>query len=172
MELVIPGLILVALMVYTSTKIKKNAARAYENESIETEEFSITKPNGFLHPLNDDSDYLFEAYTKEFGEDHAGQCRQASAEVLVFDYANFDEQRDEICREALSVIFEKTDEDGRGKTLIMEVELEEKGIFLNSFFKVIARHNKIYRLRISVIAEYKAVYLDRINEMLESFEIK
>ena len=99
MELLIPGLILVALMVYASTKIKKNAAKAYEAESIETAEFSITKPHGFLHPLNGETEYAFEAYSKEFGQDHAEQFRQASAELLVFVDANFEEQRDEISRE-------------------------------------------------------------------------
>mgnify|MGYP007097599700 CR=1 FL=1 len=48
MELLIPGLILVALMVWASTKIKRSAAQAYAAESIETEYFAIEKPDGLI----------------------------------------------------------------------------------------------------------------------------
>ena len=81
MELLIPGLLLVALMVYASTKIKKAAAAAYEPESIETDRFAITKPEGMINPVNDDSPYLFEAYTKDFGVDDQKNERQVTAFV-------------------------------------------------------------------------------------------
>jgi hypothetical protein len=35
MEILIPGLILVALMVYVSTRIKRAAARAFEPENVD-----------------------------------------------------------------------------------------------------------------------------------------
>jgi len=63
--ILIPGLILVALMVYVSTRIKKTAAAAFDAETIETDEFIIQKPEGFLHKLNGDPKYVFEAYSKE-----------------------------------------------------------------------------------------------------------
>ena len=168
MELLIPGLILVALMVYASTKIKKNAAKAFERESIETKEFSITKPEGFLHPLNNDSGYAFEAYTKEFGQDHAEQTRQAMADLLIFNNTNLTAQRDEIRRKSTAIILEKSDDD----LIVMETERDDSGITLNSFYKLIRRVDKIYRLRISVLPEYKDAYSDRINEMLDSFEVE
>ncbi|MEJ7849459.1 MAG: hypothetical protein WKF92_15365 [Pyrinomonadaceae bacterium] len=169
MELLIPGLILVALMVYASTKIKKNAAIAFERESIETEEFSVTKPEGFLHPLNNDSEYAFEAYSKEFGQDHAEQTRQATADLLVFNNSSIQEQRDQISRETTAVMLEKTDGDD---IILIEAEREDDDIVLNSFYKLAVSTNKIYKLRISVLPEYKDAYLDRINEMLNSFEVK
>lgn len=64
--ILIPGLILVALMVYASTRIKKIAASAFDAETIETDEFVIQKPEGFLHNLNGDPKYIFEAYSKEY----------------------------------------------------------------------------------------------------------
>lgn len=69
MELLIPGLILVALMVYASTRIKRSAAAAFDEEAIETDEYVIQKPEGFLHNLNAGSEYLFEAYSKEFSKE-------------------------------------------------------------------------------------------------------
>src|SRR4030095_7816250 len=67
MELLIPGLILVALMVWVSTRIKKRAAEAFEPETIESENYSLHKPEGFLHFI-DSPDHDFEAYSKEFDE--------------------------------------------------------------------------------------------------------
>ena len=68
MEILIPGLILVALMVYASTRIKRNAAAAFEAETIESDEFVIQKPAEFLHNLNGDPRYVFEAYSRDFSE--------------------------------------------------------------------------------------------------------
>ena len=59
MEILIPGLILVALMVYVSTKIKKNAVDAFGEETITTDDFVLIKPEGFLHNLNGDPALLF-----------------------------------------------------------------------------------------------------------------
>ena len=66
--ILIPGLILVALMIYASTRIKKTAAAAFDAETIETDEFIIQKPEGFLHNLNGDPKYIFEAYSKDFSK--------------------------------------------------------------------------------------------------------
>lgn len=81
MELLIPGLILVALMVYASTRIKRTAAAAWESETIDTEEFTIEKPAGFLHVLNGDPKFIFEAYSREFGVETAANLRAARAEL-------------------------------------------------------------------------------------------
>src|SRR5262245_36415410 len=71
MELLITGMIRVALMVYASARIKKSAAMAYDEELIDTDEFSITKPEGFIIPTNGDGRFAFAAYSKEFGTDDA-----------------------------------------------------------------------------------------------------
>jgi hypothetical protein len=68
MEILIPGLLLVAFMAWASTRIKRNAAAAYAAETIETDEFVIQKPEGFLHNLNGDPRYVFEAYSKDFSK--------------------------------------------------------------------------------------------------------
>ena len=51
MEILVPGLILVALMVWLSTRIKRNAAAAFDAERVETEDLIVEKPGGFLHVL-------------------------------------------------------------------------------------------------------------------------
>jgi hypothetical protein len=89
MELLIPGLILVALMVYASTRIKKTAAAAYEAETIESDEFVIQKPEGFLHNLNGDPKYIFEAYSKEFSKANE-KLRAGTAAITRIENANIE----------------------------------------------------------------------------------
>ena len=72
MELLIPGLILVALMVYASTRIKKKAAAALDRERITTETFTIVKPEGFINIALPDAGLLFQAYSKEFASGSNG----------------------------------------------------------------------------------------------------
>jgi len=83
MELLIPGLILVGLMVYASTRIKRSAARAFEEETIETSDFILTKPEGMLQILNGDPDLAFEAYSKGFGTVGRREVRLVTAKVLI-----------------------------------------------------------------------------------------
>src|SRR5713226_4104201 len=91
MELLIPGLILVALMVYASTRIKKTAAVAFEPETIETDDFIIQKPDGFLNKINRDVQFEFEAYSKEFGGPGAEDFRQGTAHLRVYDGISTDQ---------------------------------------------------------------------------------
>src|SRR5687767_13384680 len=81
MEILIPGLILVALMIYASTRIKKSAAMAFESETVETEAFVIVKPTGFLNVIGGDPRYAFEAYTKDFGPGSLSDIRKATAHI-------------------------------------------------------------------------------------------
>ena len=57
MEILIIGSLIVALMVYASTKIKRSAAQAFEEETIETDEFYLVKPEGFLNPIGNASEF-------------------------------------------------------------------------------------------------------------------
>lgn len=81
MEILIPGLLLVALMVYASTRIKRTAAEAFESESIAGDDFIIEKPSGMLTVINGRPDLLFESYSKEYGKGDAGEIRQVRAEL-------------------------------------------------------------------------------------------
>src|SRR5436189_43661 len=95
MELLIPGLILVALMAWASTKIKKRAADAFEAETVETDRYILQKPEGFLHVLGD-SDHEFYAYSREFGEGTSSKIRRATIEIDVLRSANLAEIRNAI----------------------------------------------------------------------------
>jgi hypothetical protein len=172
MEILIPGLILVALMVYVSTKIKKNAARAYERETIETPEFSIVKPEGFICPVDHDEKYVFAAYSKEYGRDDADAVRQASAEISVFDGANFGEICERAKIDSVKVISENIGVLNGAKCCVIESDGIEKGVSLNAVHKIVAGHGKIYELTVRVLSEHSDDYASRISELTSSFMLK
>jgi hypothetical protein len=133
MELLIPGLILVALMVYASTRIKRSAAEAFEPETVETDDFVIQKPEGFLHNLNAGRDVLFEAYSKDFSKEspalRLGQAivtRPAGAIDQVVDELrreNFVEDGSEVLGERQYRHFSKED-DGEAERHVKLCERE------------------------------------------------
>lgn len=172
MELLIPGLILVALMVYASTKIKKNAALAYEREKIDTPEFSIVKPEGFICPVDYSEELLFAAYSKEYGREQAEGVRQASAEIEAFERANFDEICERVRIESSHVISEDLGTLSGAKCRIIAAERIDNGITLDAVHKIMARDGKVYELAVSVLPEHKDDYLRRIDELVDSFRLK
>jgi hypothetical protein len=172
MELLIPGLILVALMVYVSTKIKKNAARAYEQETIETTEFSIVKPEGFICPVDHKEGLIFAAYSKEYGRDQTDSVRQASAEIRVFADANFEDICERVKIDSVRIVSEDIGILNGAKSCVITTERIEGEITLDVIHKVVEGDEKIYQLTIVVLPEYKKDYSRKIDEILGSFTLK
>jgi hypothetical protein len=172
MELLIPGLALVALMVYLSTKIKKSAAEAYEPEEIETDEFSIRKAEGFLHPLNSDSGLPFEAYTKDFGEDEAKKIRHARAELTIYPGSKLSEVAKNARESAENVLAEEAVKQNDRRVTLLDTEEIENGVGIAVFHKIVESGEGVFHLKISVLEEQKDVYRRRIEEMRDSFTVK
>ncbi len=172
MELLIPGLILVALMVYVSTRIKKAAALAYEREVIETAEFSIVKPEGFLHPVKDSPEFAFEAYSKECGHEEAGNIRQAAATVAVFEDSNFDQICEKIRASAGRVASESTPMIAGSRVFLLDAEKEAGNVRQEVFYKVVAKNGKVFDLEITLLQEHKDAHMRSIDDLRESFTVK
>lgn len=172
MEILIFGVILVALMVFVSTKIKKNAAQAFEPEAIETEDFKIIKPKGFINPINEDSAFAFEAYTKELGENDAKNFRQAQAGLRIITDSDFEAVCENAKASADKILSEKWFENPR--VYLLESEKIEKDVSIISSWKIVEniQKGKIYELQISVIEAYREDYAARTNEMIDSFIVK
>lgn len=149
MEILIVGVIIVALMAYVSTKIKKAAQQAYEPEALENEYFTITKPEGLIIPVKDKSEFMFEAYSKEFGEDDSEKFNQCWAVVNEKDGTNYDVN-------------------------ILESEKIEQDVTIKTYNKTLVSEklNKSFELEISVIPEYQEKYADGIKLLLQSFNLK
>ena len=167
MELLIPGLILVALMVWASTRIKRRAAEAFDAEQIETDEYSLRKPEGFLHVIGD-SGHELSAYSKEYGKGVEPTERQAVIELDVFSSESLASARDRIIETATGSTI-RTDAKN-----ICELETEEtvNESRVRGFYKLVAGENGVYRLRFAVLSEHADDFLRRIEETLASFSVK
>lgn len=159
-------------MVYLSTRIKRSAAAAFEPEKIQTDEFSIFKPEGFLHPLNSDNGLPFEAYTKDFGEDEAKKIRHARAELTIHPDANVDEVIENAKDSAENVLAEETVQQNDRKVTLLDTGEIENGVGIAVFHKIVESGTLVYSLKISVLEEQKDAYLRRIEEMRNSFTVK
>lgn len=171
MEILILGLILVALMVYASTRIKRSAAQAFEQEPIETDEFTLIKPAGFLHLINGDPAYKFQAYSKEFGTENASNRRQATVDLCLIS----DKTLENVCEEAKAsgkLLSAKNFQFDEMKSCSMEIERSENGIELNDRFFIVETGRGVYELRTSVLKDHIAVLSRKIDEMEGSLTIK
>jgi hypothetical protein len=172
MELLIPGLIIVAIMVWASTRIKRNAAAAFEEESVETEEFSIRKPDGFLHVLNDDSGLAFRSYSKEFGKVGDREVRKATIEIEKHPATNI---------EALKAAFEERSE--MTESFENYLDAGERAAWLTSIGvvnggeywirrKLVTRAPDVWEARASVLTDHREGLEETLETTLESFQLK
>ncbi len=167
MELLIPGLILVALMAWASTKIKKRAADAFEAETIETESYSMQKPEGFLHVLGDPGHEVY-AYSREFGEGAYSKIRRATIEIDIVKDASLADVRNAIKSSAADVeVIRETPSE-------CELETEETANenSFHCFYKIIGARSPIYRLRFAVLSQHSDEYLRKVKETLDSFSVR
>ncbi|MGI8495864.1 MAG: hypothetical protein ACR2L1_11220 [Pyrinomonadaceae bacterium] len=176
MEILIVGAVVVALMVFVSTKIKKNVAAAFEPETIENAEFRLLKPEGFINPLNDDSEFAFVAYTREFGKNDAEEFRQARADVTIFSDLNFTAAIKNVEKNSGKVLSKNLTEDvsQRQKTFLIATENIEQNVAVRNFYKIVesGENHKIYQMQVLVLEAYQAEYSERINQLIESFTVK
>lgn len=171
MELLIPGLILVALMVYASTRIKRAAARAYETEQIEEEYFSLTKPEGLLHRISG-SDHAFEAYSREFGPEPADDIRAATAIVDINDGLDLSSAAS-VERGRMSFVrSEEYFELDRSHVALLEGELVRNGNTIDVKSKIIAKDGRTLVLRAEVLRELSADFARKTEDLLSSFVAK
>jgi hypothetical protein len=167
MELLIPGLILVALMVYASTRIKRSAAAAFEAETVETDDFVIQKPDGFLNVIGPDPPYLFEAYSKGFGG-YAQDLRLARATLVAVD-GTIEESIKALDGEIVGGIGEVLDD---RHYRVIEVKRVVDDIEHRGFYKLAEKAGLVYRFEVDVLAEATPDLLQKAEAMLASFELK
>lgn len=162
MELLIPGLILVALMIYASTRIKRSAARAFEAETIETDEFIIQKPEGFLNVIGGDPKFAFEAYSKDFGGYGAENIRLATANVVVKKDTSVEAVKAEMVDLGGKIIDDH----------LVEQHMNENGVDFCVLSKLAERNGNVFIFTIRSIAETTPEFMRNIEAMFDSFELK
>lgn len=172
MELLIPGLILVALMVWASTRIKRNAAAAFEAETVDNDQFVIRKPEGFLHVLNDDSGLAFRSYSKEFGKVGVRDVRRATIEIERNVGTNVDEMRKRIESQAESISsFEAYLDGGEKAACLITTHIVDGGEFEISR-KLVTRGTDVWEGRGTVLSDHREEFNETIEAALDSVRVK
>ncbi len=175
MEILIIGGIIVALMVLVSTRIKKSAEQAFESEIIETGDFRLIKPAGFVHPLRDVSDYAFEAYSKEFGEKNQRDVWRAQAYITISEGLNLNAERKNSKRKEDKILSEKVLKDAADgeKICLIAKETTNDGSKYFEYRKIIEsrKHQKTYNLKILVLVSFRDEFISRVDELVNSFQL-
>lgn len=172
MELLIPGLILVAIMAWASTRIKRNASAAFDAEQVETDAFVIEKPEGFLHVLNDNSGLLFRAYSKDFGKVGRSDLRQATIEIERHGGTDIDAVVSKIKKASESFDTENTYKDAGEKAATARSVSVLNGAEYEAVHKLVSRGGDVIEARGVMLSEHKDAYLRNIEEMLELLRVK
>ncbi len=176
MEILILGLLLVAAMVIVSMKIKRAAARAYEPETIEKEDFKIEKPAGFLYPLNSDSEFLFEAYSKQYGDKGTRNIWRARSRLRVSEGLNVRKIIGGLESHNETVISEKVLDDLPDWQVgsIVRSEKTEEEVKFKVFRKILGnkRSNKTYELRTTILCPFESELTETACELMNGFTLK
>jgi hypothetical protein len=154
-------------MVYTSTRIKRAAAEAFDAETVETDDLIIEKPDGFLNVIGGDPKYLFEAYSKDFGG-HAKNLRMIRANVTVRPGTAKQAAADvngDVVSDISEVIAER-------RYRVIETKRTENDIDYVTFHKIAEKEGRVFRFEIDVLAESDTELLRKADAMLASFELK
>lgn len=172
MELLIPGLILVGLMIWASTRIKKSAAAAFDAETVDTDQFVIRKPEGFLHVLNDDTGLAFRAYSKEFGKVGNKDVRRATIEIEKHADTNLETLRRKLESEAENVeAFDPYVDAGEKAAFMISNSIVDGGEYLIAR-KLVTRGNCVWEGRESVLSEADKEAEFLTESALNSFQVK
>lgn len=176
MEILIIGGIVVITMIFVSTKIKKSAAEAFEPEVVEKNDFRIEKAEGFLHPLRDEPDFPFEAYSKLYGERSTRNIWRARIRLRISDTLNFQKLIKEVKSSDEKFIsqknFQNLPEDQKG-TIVITKRFDDE-IEYKILRKIIQskKQKKTYELKTTILEPYGDEYTDKVCEMMESFVVK
>lgn len=172
MELLIPGLILVALMIYASTRIKRSAARAFEAETIETDEFCIEKPDGFLNVISGDPRFVFEAYSKDFGRDGTENIRRATANVVQKNNVTVEGVAAELLKSGGEVVDDRSEKISGINYRMIEHIVTEHDVDFRVKSKLAERDGNVFIFTTKSIAETTPEFMRNIETMFDSFELK
>lgn len=168
--------VFIAVLLFISSRIRRAASTAFEPETIENAEYKISKPAGFLHPLNNDSGLPFEAYSRELGEKGAGRLRKSLVKLSVNDGLKFKDARQKAKKDADNVYSETFPENipqGQ-KICLIEGEKTEDEITRLVFHKIVEskNQNKTYDLEVTVLEANEDEYIGRASEFINSFTVK
>lgn len=136
----------------------------------------MVKPAGFIHPLREDSEYAFEAYSKEFGEKYERNIWRAQAYITVSEGLVFNSVRKDIKKEDGKILSEKVLKDSADgeKICLIEKEAFNDDATFFEFRKIIEskKQEKTYNLKILVLKSFRSDFVGRVDELIGNFQLK
>lgn len=168
MELFIIGGILLVVMVIVSTVIKRSAAGAFKTEEIRADDFSVTKPEGYMHPLREESEFAFEAYSKEFGDRSERNIWRSRVRLRIHEGDSVDKILNEIRDEEVEVSIENRE---APKAVIVASEKTRDGTTYAIRRNISRANGKTYELRATTIKQFEGEFSDKVGTLLESFTL-
>ncbi|NNE97410.1 MAG: hypothetical protein HKN25_00170, partial [Pyrinomonadaceae bacterium] len=145
-------------------------------ETIETDEFLIIKPEGFLHPLRDEPDFPFEAYSKTYGERSTRNIWRARTRLRISEGSNLKKHVAEI---------KKGNETIDSKKELNDLPADQAGVILRSKktedeidYKVLRKivqsktRNKVYELKTTILEPYGDEFTEKACEFMKGFVVK
>ena len=168
MELLIPGLLLVGFMVWASTRIKKNAAAAFDPETIETDEFIIQKPEGFLHNLNGDPKYIFEAYSKELSKVN-DKFRVGTATITKIENSTLKKVADDLVQGS-DVTDDETLIIDEKRYRLLTLNKNDDDVETEISYKLTEKNGSVYKLEITAAKESRNDQW--VETFFDSFRVK
>ncbi len=172
MEILIVGSIIVALMVWASTRIKRDAAAAYNEEAIEADGFRLRKPEGFIHLLNDDSGLAFRANSKDFGLGDAAEKYQATITVERHEGKTPDAVAAAIKESASEAANEEKFVEQDRKNIRIDFAVVEEGVNIRRYVRLVGTDAATFELRADVLGDLAESYSEKIENLIASFEVK
>ena len=158
-------------MVYASTKIKKNAAKAYDEEMIEDERFRLIKPEGFINPVEPVGDAIFSAYTRDYGTEGSADMRLADANIYFFPGETIAKRQAEIAK-TIEIVNARSFQIASFPAMMLEGSHVDNNVKIVSFYKLIEDGSDLYELRTEMLEDERNNLGDRIEKMMDSFELR
>lgn len=168
MELLIPGLLLVAFMVWASTRIKRNAADAFAAEVIDTREFTLNKPDGWLSIAV--PKLPFEAYTKDYAPAPNDDIRLGTA-TLEISNGTLDNAEAAITGGA-DILEQLREKVGDVHYRVITQRRHEDETDTLELIKLADVGGRLYTFRIKTIEDTTPEFRRDIEGMVDSFQVK
>ncbi|MFL6373178.1 MAG: hypothetical protein ACJ73D_00790 [Pyrinomonadaceae bacterium] len=170
MEILIAGIFLVALMVWASTRIKRNAAAAFEPETIETDEFILKKPDGWLSVVEPREPYLFEGYSKDFGASPLENIRLGTASIersngTIDEIATRTTEGMAIADDVREVVNER-------HYRVIQSRVTEDENDRRQWLKFAQGDGSVYTFSVKALVDATPEFRRGIDSMVDSFELK
>jgi hypothetical protein len=116
-----------------------------------------------INPLRDESPYLFEAYSKDYGDDEQRNERRLSAYVQTSDSSSA-----EAANEIRNLMTSITNEYSLGDSTV--IEGTENGFA--AAYKISESQGRAYVLKVLALEKYVEENAARMSELVYSFRVK